>query len=532
MKTLIRLLVLIVPLLLLFNGCGGGGNSGSNSSTEMETETINPNFKKITVSLELPNTTQNKTDLKLTFKQGVDEVIFQKGSGDIKRVILDISHLESNGTVVYDYQNEPMQQNGNIWSLAPTLDTNKAPFTFTARAYDSLVGGTLLFRGTTTHDLAQGSPQISINMEPLTDLERFLPWVERVDITDINGSSRKINFSLINEALDSVDYNISSSSGSFSPSQGTLSFPTKRFQLQSTYTNSVGILSSGTITLKNQRGDIVTFVFLLGNNNITINTPPNINNIKVTVLYTGDVTAEANIDDIEGDTFTQKWTLLEGNATVVAGTDTTNQFQLKNYTSGQLCFEVNASDARGAKSSVRYCILSSSTNSGGSGSSKLFKTGQSTIYTMYDDGYYQKGIDHTFLRSNINNVVIDYEQNLTWQDDINTSSAGYYTSWYDANRTCNGLTLAGFLNWRLPTIYELVNITDKSKYNSAFNSVFQNVASRSALNSGSQDWYWSSTEERWDPTGKAWAIQAEYGYIGWHARGNPMRLRCVRDGIN
>jgi len=127
MKTLIRILVLIVPLLFLFNGCGGGGNSGSNSSTQ----TTNPNLKEVTVGINLPNSVSNKQTAKL-----------QKTStgSSIDSVTIDIFGQDD-----YSFSRNMEQSSTGKWTVTLLLDTTKVPFTFIVKAYD---GDKKLYEGT------------------------------------------------------------------------------------------------------------------------------------------------------------------------------------------------------------------------------------------------------------------------------------------------------------------------------------------------------------------------------------------------
>ena len=56
------------------------------------------------------------------------------------------------------------------------------------------------------------------------------------------------------------------------------------------------------------------------------------------------------------------------------------------------------------------------------------------------------------------NTVEDYDTGLVWQD--NYDSKTITRDWQGAKDYCQGLTLAGSSNWRLPTIKELQSIVD------------------------------------------------------------------------
>lgn len=120
------------------------------------------------------------------------------------------------------------------------------------------------------------------------------------------------------------------------------------------------------------------------------------------------------------------------------------------------------------------CIKDESFTSTNS-SEVVLKTGQTTSYVDYDDGYYQKGASRSYTRGN--DIVIDHTTGLQWQDDID---AGTITKdWEEAKSYCEAKTLGGYSDWRLPSIKELQTIIDYGKEPS-IGVFFENVG----LNSG------------------------------------------------
>ncbi len=74
-------------------------------------------------------------------------------------------------------------------------------------------------------------------------------------------------------------------------------------------------------------------------------------------------------------------------------------------------------------------------------------------------GYGMKGMSvdialDRFTRGETNETVIDYTNNLHWEDTVITWRDG----WYGASRYCSNLVLAGYYDWRLPTKNELLSI--------------------------------------------------------------------------
>jgi len=173
--------------------------------------------------------------------------------------------------------------------------------------------------------------------------------------------------------------------------------------------------------------------------------------------------------------------------------------------------------------------------------SKLFKTGQKKVYTKYDDGYYQLGREHNLTRNN--NMVIDYSQNLTWLDDSTpmiipiisptdfVSLPNLYVNFNTAKEICETLVYGEeYTNWRLPTIQELINITDKSNSNPALNSIFQ--IRPNIKGTGHTATYWSSTTYNDPSTNKfKWILYEVEGNPSVSGMTNSQYFRCVRDGI-
>ena len=145
------------------------------------------------------------------------------------------------------------------------------------------------------------------------------------------------------------------------------------------------------------------------------------------------------------------------------------------------------------------------------------KTGQTTSYTDFDDGYYQKGTDRSYTRDDAKEVVIDNTTGLMWQDDAEAKTVSKNRQ--DAKAYCQALTLGGYTDWRLPTIRELKSIVDRGRYKPATDLVFQNVE-----NYG----YWSSTPDA-SGSGEIWGINFINGYT--HLEGpwiSTHHIRCVR----
>jgi hypothetical protein len=174
----------------------------------------------------------------------------------------------------------------------------------------------------------------------------------------------------------------------------------------------------------------------------------------------------------------------------------------------------------------------------------LHKTGQTISYdsdgnevidgSVKDDGFYKKGITRSYTRDNDKQTVTDNVTGLMWQDDTESGSvkklwispASYAANDYrnttgdTAATYCIDLTLGDYYDWRLPTIEELVYLSDKGKGNPAIDSIFKNIIS---------DFYWSSTYFEGQSM-NAWCVNYNDGFDYPHTTGSYKNfVRCVRN---
>ena len=182
--------------------------------------------------------------------------------------------------------------------------------------------------------------------------------------------------------------------------------------------------------------------------------------------------------------------------------------------------------------------------------SNLRKTGQTISYDedgdevdddlARDDGYYQKGINRSFIRDDENEIVIDNLTGLMWQDDStvlsiskqwliddnyescnedSSSSICFDTTGDTATIYCSELVMGGYEDWRLPTIEELEQLPNYGVIDPAMDSIFQNVASSD---------YWSSSTYIGEKD-YAWIVGFSYGEILKSAKDYAAYIRCVRE---
>ena len=145
----------------------------------------------------------------------------------------------------------------------------------------------------------------------------------------------------------------------------------------------------------------------------------------------------------------------------------------------------------------------------------------------------------TFTKQDL--VVLDDTASLMWQacsaGQTGSDCAGIAIpySWQNAKDYCEALDgYAGYSDWRLPNIRELLSLIDYTKYRPAVDSI--------AFPATQSDGYWSSTSIEGYPE-HAWFVDNEYGHTKFD-RGTAIvpntttarvsgfyYVRCVRDDI-
>jgi hypothetical protein len=151
----------------------------------------------------------------------------------------------------------------------------------------------------------------------------------------------------------------------------------------------------------------------------------------------------------------------------------------------------------------------------------LLKTGQTTVYWAGDDGTYQKGKSLNYT-DNGNGTVTDKVTGLMWAKDYDGAGCnfGNQTDWYNAIGWANGLTFAGYPDWRLPNRRELESLVEVGRYNPSIHPPYF---------SASLDHYWSSTTYDISTAG-AWYVEFRAGVVATEGKSDLCSVRAVRGG--
>jgi len=124
-------------------------------------------------------------------------------------------------------------------------------------------------------------------------------------------------------------------------------------------------------------------------------------------------------------------------------------------------------------------------------------------------------------RDNGNGTVSDLNTGLMWQQGDSQNDNKAYV-WQAAVDYCSALNLAGYGDWRLPSVGELTSLTYIGRVNPAINTdYFPDCRSGN---------YWSSSTYAYSPN-YAWYVNFTSGYVGWdYKTASSLLVRCVRGG--
>ena len=154
------------------------------------------------------------------------------------------------------------------------------------------------------------------------------------------------------------------------------------------------------------------------------------------------------------------------------------------------------------------------------------KTGQTTSYADYDDGYYEKGQALSYT-DNSDGTVTDNNTGLEWkkcsEPDTGTGTCtgthSKYT-WANALTQCYNLSYGGHTDWRLPNAKELWSIASLQPGSAPY-------INQTAFPGTVSNFYWSSTTY---PSYTVFALGVYFngGSLSSGVKANSFYVRCVR----
>jgi len=150
----------------------------------------------------------------------------------------------------------------------------------------------------------------------------------------------------------------------------------------------------------------------------------------------------------------------------------------------------------------------------------LPKTGQVTSYQRGDDGDYKKGWSGNRFINNGDGTITDNATGLMWVANPASAGVGGTYTWDDAIAACKNLKFAGYGDWRLPNIKELVSIVDYGAHNPSIDPAYF---------VGRSDNFWSSTTII-NNTPYAWYVYFGFGSVLFNSKAIAYRIRPVRAG--
>ncbi len=160
--------------------------------------------------------------------------------------------------------------------------------------------------------------------------------------------------------------------------------------------------------------------------------------------------------------------------------------------------------------------------------SGLLKTGQTVSYHDYDDGWYEKGGDYDYT-DNGDGTVTDNFTGLIWPEEgagPGCSDGDFIRTWTDAIGWAEGLTFAGYSDWRLPNIHELFSliVLDGSNPNPLIDQTY--------FPDTRENFYWSSTTCPYDTEQALVPLFANTGMVYALPKSSSaaINVRAVRGG--
>ena len=114
-------------------------------------------------------------------------------------------------------------------------------------------------------------------------------------------------------------------------------------------------------------------------------------------------------------------------------------------------------------------------------------------------------------------TVRDAQSGLIW---TRNTLPGGRRKWADAKKVAEECRAGGFIDWRLPTIQELLSIVDYERSEPSTDPMFECESS----------WYWTATPCASSPSVCAWGVCFGNGYSFWDGQNYEGFVRAVRPG--
>jgi hypothetical protein len=114
-------------------------------------------------------------------------------------------------------------------------------------------------------------------------------------------------------------------------------------------------------------------------------------------------------------------------------------------------------------------------------------------------------------------AVLDTKTNLMWAVEVLKRQ-----TWKKALKAPEKLAIAGFKDWRLPTVEELFCLADRTRVDPAIDVDFFPETPVS--------WFWTSTPYASSPGDFAWYVYFRYGYSDYDGQSYETFVRAVRSG--
>ncbi len=133
--------------------------------------------------------------------------------------------------------------------------------------------------------------------------------------------------------------------------------------------------------------------------------------------------------------------------------------------------------------------------------------------------------DYTVSGTTPNDIVTDNVTGLIWQRTLPatydgcTGESGTKCTWQEAIDYCDGLTYAGYTDWRLPSRKELATLPEYGRDDPAIDTtIFPGTQS---------DWHWASSSSA-GSTGSAWFVHFSLAVEVFQDKASTYYARCVR----